>query len=578
MVDVLRGALASLRTHAMGKDDDGGGEGNDANDDDDEIGSGLLPLPHCQLLALLWHSLSDGARAELLAQTAAILCDTVDSGVPTKGAARTALVRLHVLLDYFVRHFDGVPPHVPQLFHARLGAAAPAAAAAAAADVAGVGLHLAPAQYTHGAKAGGTAVVAAAAPAAAASPAAADASPRRKLAAAASARPAAAGAAAATASSASFFTVGVGELFELGAPPAADGSGAPPAPSAAALDCFSRSQTQRLHAALSKELLALHGRHNDFPPLDSILTPAAAASQVGAARALAAKREAVLRAQHYDLAWRLLGALPAPPAPADAAMAVVGDATPHTARLLLDRLGSADGGAPADALRRAALLLSGAAAQADGCAEAVGPPGSIHALHRGPDGEHDTSGLGRATAMCSALALCVGAAAAAATPPPAADGASLVPATGAGMIPGRPTAAASDAEVRELLGSLASSVGALAGVVRTLVERAVDAKPPSAEREQLGGRYGGWYASLLTSRKLGDHARASGLLTPEQSVAARLLAAREPTALLRAAAVREAAAPQLLPLLLTHALARPTLDLLAHGSLGGGDAPARRRR
>ena len=63
VVDVLRGALASLRTHAMGKDDDGG-EGNDANDDD-EIGSGLLPLPHCQLLALLWHSLSDGARAEL---------------------------------------------------------------------------------------------------------------------------------------------------------------------------------------------------------------------------------------------------------------------------------------------------------------------------------------------------------------------------------------------------------------------------------------------------------------------------------------------------------------------------------
>ena len=268
-----------------------------------------------------------------------------------------------------------------------------------------------------------------------------------------------------------------------------------------------------------------------------------------------------------------LGALPAPPAPADAAMAVVGDATPHTARLLLDRLGSADGGAPGDALRRAALLLSGAAAQADGCAETVGPPGSVHALHRGPDGEHDTSGLGRATAMCSALALCVGAAAAAATPPPAADDASLVPATGAGMIPGRPTAA-SDAEVRELLGSLASSIGALAGVVRTLVERAVDAKPPSAEREQLGGRYGGWYASLLTSRKLGDHARASGLLTPEQSVAARLLAAREPTALLRAAAVREAAAPQLLPLLLTHALARPTLNLLAHGSLGGGDAPA----
>ena len=64
------------------------------------------------------------------------------------------------------------------------------------------------------------------------------------------------------------------------------------------------------------------------------------------------------------------------------------------------------------------------------------------------------------------------------------------------------------------------------------------------------------------------------IFTPEQAVAARLLAAREPAALLRAAAVREAAAPQLLPLLLTHALARPTLSLLAQGALGGGDAPA----
>ena len=556
----------------MGKDDDGGGEGNDANDDDDEIGSGLLPLPRapapCAALALALRRRARRCcsrrprRSSAIRSTrgcrrrapraprwcASTFSSTISSATSTECRPTCPSSSTH----------GSAPPRRPP------PPPPPPTSPASASTSLPRSTRAAPRPAHRGRRRRR-------APAAAASPAAADASPRRKLAAAASARPA--GAAAATASSASFFTVGVGELFELGAPPAADGSGAPPA-----------------HVGGGTRLL-----------LEVADAAAPRGAVEGAARTPRSPQRLPAARQHADTRRRRIpsrrgarlggearGGAPCPTlrsrvaaprrAPRAARAGRRGDGgrrrrdAAHRAQLLLDRLGSADGGAPADALRRAALLLSGAAAQADGCAETVGPPGSIHALHRGPDGEHDTSGLGRATAMCSALALCVGAAAAAATTPPAADGASLVPATGAGMIPGRPTAAASDAEVRELLGSLASSVGALAGVVRTLVERAVDAKPPSAEREQLGGRYGGWYASLLTSRKLGDHARASGLLTPEQSVAARLLAAREPTALLRAAAVREAAAPQLLPLLLTHALARPTL------SLPRSRLPRRRRR
>ena len=99
------------------------------------------------------------------------------------------------------------------------------------------------------------------------------------------------------------------------------------------------------------------------------------------------------------------------------------------------------------------------------------------------------------------------------TPPPPSGAAADAsdPASGAGG-EGRFGCAFSRRRNRYHHGDLAQ---ALVTAVRTLVERAVDAKPPSAEREQLGGRYGGWYASLLTSRKLGDHARASGLLTPE---------------------------------------------------------------
>ena len=323
-------------------------------------------------------------------------------------------------------HRAGAPPRSPRLFRPPLRRSAaprapalphgsappPAAAAAAAADVAGVGLHLAPAQYTHGAKAGGTAVVAAAAPAAAASPRRPTA-PRRKLAAAASARPAARGG---DSLGASFFTVGVGELFELGAPPAAAGRAR-------------RRRRRRRHSTVLEvadaaaprgaveELLALHGRHNDFPPLDGTLTPAAAASQVGAARAW--RRSA--NGAPTTLRSRVAAPRRAPRA-ARAGRRGDGGRRRRDAAAPRDR-SVRPTAARRRCLRRAALLLSGAAAQADGCAETVGPPGSIHALHRGPDGEHDTSGLGRATAMCSALALCVGAAAAAATTPPAADGA-----------------------------------------------------------------------------------------------------------------------------------------------------------
>jgi len=84
VLEVLEGALTSLRVCAV----DGGKEGAApaAAASASPPQPSLLSLPHNQLLLLLWHSVSDAARADLMAATAASLCAAVDAAT-TRAAA-----------------------------------------------------------------------------------------------------------------------------------------------------------------------------------------------------------------------------------------------------------------------------------------------------------------------------------------------------------------------------------------------------------------------------------------------------------------------------------------------------------
>ena len=46
----------------------------------------ILPLPHTQLVLLLWHSLSAVARGSFIAKTTAAVCEVVDAGEARSGA------------------------------------------------------------------------------------------------------------------------------------------------------------------------------------------------------------------------------------------------------------------------------------------------------------------------------------------------------------------------------------------------------------------------------------------------------------------------------------------------------------
>ena len=84
VLEVLEGALTSLRVCAV----DGGKEGAApaAAASASPPQPSLLSLPHSQLLLLLWHSVSDAARADLMAATTASLCAAVDAAT-TRAAA-----------------------------------------------------------------------------------------------------------------------------------------------------------------------------------------------------------------------------------------------------------------------------------------------------------------------------------------------------------------------------------------------------------------------------------------------------------------------------------------------------------
>lgn len=107
-LDILDGVLASLRSDAC--------EPRSAA----AWARGLLPLPHMQLVLLLWHSLSRVARGSFIAKTAAAICDAVEA---RPGARGVALIRLHALLHYSLRHFEQVPEHLSAQFQAYLVAA-----------------------------------------------------------------------------------------------------------------------------------------------------------------------------------------------------------------------------------------------------------------------------------------------------------------------------------------------------------------------------------------------------------------------------------------------------------------------
>ena len=107
-LDILDGVLASLRSDAC--------EPRSAAAQP----RGLLPLPHMQLVFLLWHSLSRSTRGSFIAKTAAAICDAVEA---RPGARGVALIRLHALLHYSLRHFEQVPEHLSAQFQAYLVAA-----------------------------------------------------------------------------------------------------------------------------------------------------------------------------------------------------------------------------------------------------------------------------------------------------------------------------------------------------------------------------------------------------------------------------------------------------------------------
>ena len=83
----------------------------------------LLPLQHCQLLLLLWHSMREAARGDALAQTASALCAAIavaSEDKPMGPSQWIALHRLLLLTHYMLRHFDAVPSHVPHQLSAFL--------------------------------------------------------------------------------------------------------------------------------------------------------------------------------------------------------------------------------------------------------------------------------------------------------------------------------------------------------------------------------------------------------------------------------------------------------------------------
>ena len=92
LIEILDAVLSALRGATRAEAADGGGA--------DLV---ILPLPHTQLVLLLWHSLSAVARGSFIAKTTAAVCEVVDAGEARSGAPRAALLRLLLLLEAFLR-------------------------------------------------------------------------------------------------------------------------------------------------------------------------------------------------------------------------------------------------------------------------------------------------------------------------------------------------------------------------------------------------------------------------------------------------------------------------------------------
>ena len=68
-----------------------------------------------QLLLLMFHSLSAKSRGSVVAKIASAICDAVDAGVDVG----QPLARLLAMLEYTMRHFDQMPPHLVAQLHAK---------------------------------------------------------------------------------------------------------------------------------------------------------------------------------------------------------------------------------------------------------------------------------------------------------------------------------------------------------------------------------------------------------------------------------------------------------------------------
>ena len=112
-VDVLRAAVNALRTASTSA-------------------ASPLPLPHAQLLLLLWHALSPPARAALFSVLAAAVAAAATGADQVEGW-RAPTLRLVQMLDYCHTYPSRVPQHLPQQLHAYLSDA-PSSAALVAFD------------------------------------------------------------------------------------------------------------------------------------------------------------------------------------------------------------------------------------------------------------------------------------------------------------------------------------------------------------------------------------------------------------------------------------------------------------
>ena len=529
-------------------------------------GTALLPLQHMQLLMLLWHSLSEVAKADLLTQAAAALCAMVDSArAATRGKSPAlggvqwlALLRSLQMVQYMLHCFDAVPTLLPAQLQALLlappqeaqeaagttplerapsAAETPAAAdgsstAVSPASDAAVLVHALVAfdpnygRLSLGEACGdgsGTAAVPASAPAKPASLATTKHWRGPQLVSGGSGGGGVGAKASAQSKSLVFSSC---ELYEL-VPHGGDGACATALSALASRS--SACSSERLHASLASLLELLHASpsitHATAEPL-----PAAGVSRV----AISSSMKLVLAAQTYHLSWRLLGALP----------------------VVLEPERSPAGSAPPDestapcALQKVRQIWTRAASDAPGgdglpqhCAELVAEMATA-----------EGASLQRTAALTTALALCLERLAQRS----GAEAASFL---------------GSEAALSGVLGNLA---GALACLMRAVRSEARQLLPPAlhSDADVANALLACCPAGSRLSQLLAASAGASS--SAGCAAAARAIKALgEPLALLRIGASSAGGSPTtashgggdaLLHVLLTHLLAPLSMSMAPYGA------------